>query len=473
MSNLSNHLSVKAYYVENQTTKEIRKFSLENDVAGNFEYLAGKIRRTFPDLLRKDIEVFWKDQENDYLTISSDDELYHALEAIHLNENILKLYIKEKNSGKPDDQQQKEHPGITCDGCDSKVKGIRYKCTQCFDFDLCSNCENKNVHPADHEMICIKLPRSSDRFMRHPGFSRGGCRARGPFRRPHHGHGGAFPFGRMFHPFGFAQQCQSQDKKQSPENEGCSKSDEEMKEGISVLASCFGLDPEVAKCYVSTFCDDLKRHQQETQSNKDNKEEQSEKKSEAKDNETPVEETVPRQDSDVDFQTQTAEISDEQEKNNDNDVDIKMEDASTSKEEHTSNDQNETESKSEVNGELEELVGHFAKQFGLTPEAQQNIQGGIGNLLQGLFNPSNFHSSSGVPEDEEEPKKPDDFIFVDKEKEGEKSLSEEEKYQLRLDKALKQMEAMGFDNEGGWLKQLLINKDLSIGRVLDALNPSS
>ena len=57
--------------------------------------------------------------------------------------------------------------------------------------------------------------------------------------------------------------------------------------------------------------------------------------------------------------------------------------------------------------------------------------------------------------------KPDDFVMVD----------DEEKYHQRLDKALRQMEAMCFDNEGGWLRQLLVSKDLSVARVLDALNP--
>lgn len=54
----------------------------------------------------------------------------------------------------------------------------------------------------------------------------------------------------------------------------------------------------------------------------------------------------------------------------------------------------------------------------------------------------------------------------------ENKLTEEQKYEQRLEKAIRQMEAMGFDNDGGWLRQLLISKDLSIGKVLDALNPS-
>ena len=55
-----NHLSVKVYYVENKATKEIRKFAVDAEVIGNFEYLIGKIRQVFPDLLRKDLELFWK-----------------------------------------------------------------------------------------------------------------------------------------------------------------------------------------------------------------------------------------------------------------------------------------------------------------------------------------------------------------------------------------------------------------------------
>ena len=36
-----------------------------------------------------------------------------------------------------------------CDVCDSKIIGIRYRCLECQDFDVCSDCQNrqKTVQP--------------------------------------------------------------------------------------------------------------------------------------------------------------------------------------------------------------------------------------------------------------------------------------------------------------------------------------
>ena len=47
---------------------------------------------------------------------------------------------------------------------------------------------------------------------------------------------------------------------------------------------------------------------------------------------------------------------------------------------------------------------------------------------------------------------------------------QEELFQRRLEEATKQMQDMGFNNEGGWLTQLLISKDFDISRVLDTLH---
>jgi len=66
------------------------------------------------------------------------------------------------------------HRGITCDGCQqSPITGIRFKCRTCPDYDLCEACEAKNVHPADHPMVKFKVEK-----MRHGGHG-----------HRHHGHG--------------------------------------------------------------------------------------------------------------------------------------------------------------------------------------------------------------------------------------------------------------------------------------------
>lgn len=52
---------------------------------------------------------------------------------------------------------QPPHDGIICDGCGmNPIRGIRYKCAICPDFDLCSSCEAKDVHTASHPLLKIK-----------------------------------------------------------------------------------------------------------------------------------------------------------------------------------------------------------------------------------------------------------------------------------------------------------------------------
>lgn len=43
-----------------------------------------------------------------------------------------------------------------CDNCNLKITGVRYRCSQCNDFDLCAECEDANVHPPEHVMYKYK-----------------------------------------------------------------------------------------------------------------------------------------------------------------------------------------------------------------------------------------------------------------------------------------------------------------------------
>lgn len=51
------------------------------------------------------------------------------------------------------------HRSITCNHCNtSPVRGIRYKCANCPDFDLCEGCEGLGVHLSNHVFIKVRIP---------------------------------------------------------------------------------------------------------------------------------------------------------------------------------------------------------------------------------------------------------------------------------------------------------------------------
>ncbi|GIY72957.1 next to BRCA1 gene 1 protein [Caerostris extrusa] len=51
------------------------------------------------------------------------------------------------------------HTGIFCDNCDQLIHGIRYKCGNCPDFDLCQECESlPYIHNKNHIFLKIRYP---------------------------------------------------------------------------------------------------------------------------------------------------------------------------------------------------------------------------------------------------------------------------------------------------------------------------
>lgn len=82
-----------------------------------------------------------------------------------VNHEIVKL-LEKKEEPKAQTQEKPKlrrkdskeiHSGVTCDGCNAyPIRGDRYKCMVCEDFDLCENCENNGSHDETHAMLKMR-----------------------------------------------------------------------------------------------------------------------------------------------------------------------------------------------------------------------------------------------------------------------------------------------------------------------------
>jgi sequestosome 1 len=427
-------ISVKVYHLENGATKEIRKFPVEEDVASNYENLIGRIKFFFTSLADKDILLYWKDGEGDNISISSNCELSELLKAQESVDH-LKLYTKVKDNKSVNNP----HLGIVCDGCESSINGVRFKCTVCPDFDLCSSCEVKIDHPVDHDLLCIKTPKQ--RF----GRSRG-C---GPWMRR-----GKCPV--SFFPYQMFRKCPSSKESDGEQNEA-----KKLSHIIKELATSFGLDPDVALSQAQAFLDNLqcsassdgKVHGMDPgylkeilealfKSSCGNKEEEEKPESHG-------DKEMPNTSDDIDMETTPVD-----EKVGEKSQDAKLE------------------------NDFSDITTSFMNQMGLGPQLGEEQLKDLGQVIGSVMQNIGEHFSSMSPRSGEskefaeksESTPQDGFVIVDETKNTQK-MTEEELYEKRLNECLLQLEAMGFDNDGDWLKQLLVAKDLNISRVLDALHP--
>ncbi|KAJ2344706.1 hypothetical protein GGF43_005391, partial [Coemansia sp. RSA 2618] len=48
------------------------------------------------------------------------------------------------------------HPGVYCDACEASIVGVRYKCGNCVDYDLCEKCGPVAKHNKDHLFVVMR-----------------------------------------------------------------------------------------------------------------------------------------------------------------------------------------------------------------------------------------------------------------------------------------------------------------------------
>lgn len=177
-------LTVKAYYEKEKDAKpEIRRFSIDQNLSTNYSIFSEKLSQVYGGLIN--VELFWKDLEDDHVAFSSDEELVEALG--NMQDDVFRVYVKDKATGTRTKRNEGQlHPNVVCDGCEDSVRGKRFKCATCPDYDLCEVCEDKNIHK-EHDMLLMRTPSTPflPPFWRLFGQGRSGHH--GP-RGPHHHH---------------------------------------------------------------------------------------------------------------------------------------------------------------------------------------------------------------------------------------------------------------------------------------------
>ena len=91
------------------------------------------------------------------------EELYSNLQTEISKSKIKDNFYIIKEEDKNINTSKIIHRGICCNKCGKEnIQGIRYKCVQCMNYNLCENCENNYIHDMKHIMVKIRFPTNDD-----------------------------------------------------------------------------------------------------------------------------------------------------------------------------------------------------------------------------------------------------------------------------------------------------------------------
>jgi len=188
---MSESIIIKIEY--NGSIKRTRK------IPSSLGELRKLIVESFPEITAVPISITYKDKEDDVISLNTEEDLQEAyLQLKEESRNAIKFFVKSLQGQKDESasrtsncpalrnpfvEETKEmaeinkrmegtriteeprtaenlavHKTVICDGCEmNPLKGDRFKCVICPNYDLCSNCNATGMH-SHHTMIKIKEP---------------------------------------------------------------------------------------------------------------------------------------------------------------------------------------------------------------------------------------------------------------------------------------------------------------------------
>lgn len=171
------------YTIKISLGDDIRRFSFTEKPT--FNGLKEVLQKLYNDVSLPDHVIKYQDEEQDLITVSCEMEFDEALTINHskvlrmilvqkshcqknkfysvANKDAAAVYKKREapTSDAFSPEETTIHKFVICDGCNkSPIVGIRWKCSECRNYDLCTECLKKEVHKeTGHQFIEITYPR--------------------------------------------------------------------------------------------------------------------------------------------------------------------------------------------------------------------------------------------------------------------------------------------------------------------------
>ena len=140
-----------------------------------FEELISLISKSFNKSSEemKKYSLYYIDSDGDTVILENESDYNLLLESIkNQSSNTIKMVFEKKQEEEKKEEKTKEkpkknkenenktiHKNIQCAECGSyPIKGTRYKCSICPNYDVCENCEKKTDH--EHSFLKLKKPES-------------------------------------------------------------------------------------------------------------------------------------------------------------------------------------------------------------------------------------------------------------------------------------------------------------------------
>jgi len=133
--------------------------------------------RQFSSIKEETLVLKYIDDDSDTITLSNEIEIQEFYNILK-NQNEITILVEgqiDEDKGKEEKEEKtavqvveekEEIPihKISCDLCGKRIEGIRWKCANCREFNLCSICEKDSFHSEGHVFMKIKRPVQRNSF---------------------------------------------------------------------------------------------------------------------------------------------------------------------------------------------------------------------------------------------------------------------------------------------------------------------